>query len=688
MTEQPDGCPHVVVLGGGLAGVACAHELGDEGVAGDAGRPQRLPPVPAAALPGGHLAAARRGHRPPAPDASSASTRRSRSSTGEVAGVDLADRSRDARRRRPRHAATHLVIAAGAPAGLLRRARRGRARLPALLGRRRRAAAAAPPGSSSSAGAAGRAATADALDVVVVGGGPTGRRDGRRPRRADRTRCARLGGSRRPGTSPSSTAARRCSAPFSEKAHTYAHKRLTKAGRRDPARAPASRPCTPTGSSSTTAPDPRPATVVWGGGESAATIVAGRRAADPDAAAGSTSQPDLTVDGLPAASTPSATSRTSRGTDGARRCRSSARSPSSPAAGRPDNILRELRRASRREPFRYKDKGIMAMIGRNAAVAEVGKHRHQVEGPVAFAAWLGVHAMLLSGAHSKTDAFLDLGAGTTSTATTPPSSRARRRRSASPGATTRRTCPHIAVDARLASRSRSSTPEEDSHGRPLRRHHRGIRRRRRHAGAPARAVGQAGADPGARRLAARESRRTGTPRRSSSTTATCRPTPWYDGDGKPFQPQVHYFVGGATKFYGAALYRLRERDFGELKHHGGISPAWPIGYDVMEPYYTQAEQLYQVHGARGEDPTEPPASAPYPFPPVSHEPRIQQLFDDMAAVGLHPFHSPVRRHARRGAARRSAPASGARPATGSRAWSTPSPTPTSSRCGRRSSTTT
>jgi choline dehydrogenase-like flavoprotein len=115
---------------------------------------------------------------------------------------------------------------------------------------------------------------------------------------------------------------------------------------------------------------------------------------------------------------------------------------------------------------------------------------------------------------------------------------------------------------------------------------------------------------------------------------------WYDQDGKAFQPQIHYFVGGATKFYGAALYRLRERDFGELKHHDGISPAWPIGYDVLEPYYTQAEELYQVHGARGEDPTDPPAKAPYPFPPVSHEPRIQRLFDDMARVGLHPFHAP------------------------------------------------
>jgi choline dehydrogenase-like flavoprotein len=69
---------------------------------------------------------------------------------------------------------------------------------------------------------------------------------------------------------------------------------------------------------------------------------------------------------------------------------------------------------------------------------------------------------------------------------------------------------------------------------------------------------------------------------------------WFDKDGEPFQPQIHYFVGGATKFYGAALYRLRERDFGELTHHGGTSPAWPIDYATLEPYYTQAEQLYQV----------------------------------------------------------------------------------------------
>jgi choline dehydrogenase-like flavoprotein len=115
---------------------------------------------------------------------------------------------------------------------------------------------------------------------------------------------------------------------------------------------------------------------------------------------------------------------------------------------------------------------------------------------------------------------------------------------------------------------------------------------------------------------------------------------WYDGQDKPFQPGVHYAVGGATKLYGAALYRLRQQDFGELKHYDGISPAWPVSYAEFEPYYTRAEQLYQVHGAHGEDQTEAFASAPYPFPAISHEPRIQQLHDDLAKAGLHPFHSP------------------------------------------------
>ena len=163
------------------------------------------------------------------------------------------------------------------------------------------------------------------------------------------------------------------------------------------------------------------------------------------------------------------------------------------------------------------------------------------------------------------------------------------------------------------------------------------------------------------------------------------PDTWYDARGKAFQPQVHYFVGGATKLYGAALYRLRREDFGELRHHDGISPPWPIGYDDMEPYYTQAEQLYQVHGARGEDPTEPPATAPYPFPALSHEPRIQQLADDLAAAGWHPFHAPAASCSTRPTGP-TAPASAARPATASPAWSTPSPTPRSWASARLSST--
>jgi choline dehydrogenase-like flavoprotein len=116
---------------------------------------------------------------------------------------------------------------------------------------------------------------------------------------------------------------------------------------------------------------------------------------------------------------------------------------------------------------------------------------------------------------------------------------------------------------------------------------------------------------------------------------------WSDKDGRPLHPHTNYYVGGNTKFYGAALFRLREQDFGELAHLGGRSPAWPIAYADLEPYYGEAEHLYQVHGERGVDPTEPWASRPYPFPRVSHEPRIQQLHDDLSRAGLSPFHVPL-----------------------------------------------
>ena len=119
------------------------------------------------------------------------------------------------------------------------------------------------------------------------------------------------------------------------------------------------------------------------------------------------------------------------------------------------------------------------------------------------------------------------------------------------------------------------------------------------------------------------------------------PETWYSGKGQSFHPGLHYFVGGNSKVYGSVLFRLRERDFGEIVHPDGISPAWPVGYDTFEPYYQTAEELFHVHGLRGDDPTEPWSAKPYAYPPVSHEPRIQQLFDGLRGLGHHPFHLPV-----------------------------------------------
>ncbi len=89
---------------------------------------------------------------------------------------------------------------------------------------------------------------------------------------------------------------------------------------------------------------------------------------------------------------------------------------------------------------------------------------------------------------------------------------------------------------------------------------------------------------------------------------------WRDKEGKEFHAGIHYYVGGNTKVYGAALLRFRREDFGEVRHSGGISPAWRLRYEDFEPYYTKAEHLYQVHGQHGVDLTEPPASAPYLYP--------------------------------------------------------------------------
>jgi choline dehydrogenase-like flavoprotein len=116
---------------------------------------------------------------------------------------------------------------------------------------------------------------------------------------------------------------------------------------------------------------------------------------------------------------------------------------------------------------------------------------------------------------------------------------------------------------------------------------------------------------------------------------------WRDAKGDAFTPEQNYYVGGNTKFYGAALFRLRPEDFGVINHHGGASPAWPLSYQDFEPWYTEAEALYVVHGAAKEDPTDGPRSSDFPFVAVQHEPRIQALHDDLEKMGLHPSHLPI-----------------------------------------------
>ncbi|MFA6044535.1 MAG: GMC family oxidoreductase [Phycisphaerales bacterium] len=116
---------------------------------------------------------------------------------------------------------------------------------------------------------------------------------------------------------------------------------------------------------------------------------------------------------------------------------------------------------------------------------------------------------------------------------------------------------------------------------------------------------------------------------------------WTDKHGKPVHPGTGYWVGGNTKVYGAAMLRLRERDFEMLRHEGGMSPEWPVKYDVFEPYYLRAEQMYCVRGEAGIDPTEPRRSGPYPFPAVSDEPRMKQVRADVAALGYKPFPMPL-----------------------------------------------
>jgi choline dehydrogenase-like flavoprotein len=128
---------------------------------------------------------------------------------------------------------------------------------------------------------------------------------------------------------------------------------------------------------------------------------------------------------------------------------------------------------------------------------------------------------------------------------------------------------------------------------------------------------------------------------------------WHDKDGKDLHPQQSYFVGGQTKVYGAAMFRMRAEDFGVISHKGGISPAWPISYSDLEPYYTRAEVLFHVHGDLGTapsvpggygssfDPTEPFHSRKYPYPCFANEPRMQAIEDGVRKLGINTFPIPL-----------------------------------------------
>ncbi|MBB5063683.1 GMC oxidoreductase [Granulicella mallensis] len=128
---------------------------------------------------------------------------------------------------------------------------------------------------------------------------------------------------------------------------------------------------------------------------------------------------------------------------------------------------------------------------------------------------------------------------------------------------------------------------------------------------------------------------------------------WQDKDGKELHPQQSYFVGGQTKVYGAAMFRMRAEDFGVIQHQGGISPAWPISYADIEPYYTRAEELFHVHGDLGTapsvpggygssfDPTEPFHSKRYPYHAFANEPRMQSIENDVRKLGVNTFPIPL-----------------------------------------------
>ncbi|MDQ0474800.1 FAD-dependent oxidoreductase [Labrys wisconsinensis] len=116
---------------------------------------------------------------------------------------------------------------------------------------------------------------------------------------------------------------------------------------------------------------------------------------------------------------------------------------------------------------------------------------------------------------------------------------------------------------------------------------------------------------------------------------------WFDSAGRPFNPGNYYYHGGNSKFYGAVLTRYRAADFDGLAHADGDTPPWPFRYAELASWYDAAEQLYQVRGRLGEDPTEPAHGGPYAFAPVPDEPAIAAVRDRLKRIGLNPFSLPL-----------------------------------------------
>ena len=116
---------------------------------------------------------------------------------------------------------------------------------------------------------------------------------------------------------------------------------------------------------------------------------------------------------------------------------------------------------------------------------------------------------------------------------------------------------------------------------------------------------------------------------------------WLDAAGAAFNPGNYYYAGGNSKFYGAVLIRYRAEDFSPLRHIGGTTQGWPISYAEIEPWYQKAEDLYQVRGALGQDPSEPTHSGRYNFPAVPDEPAIADLRARLTKAGAHPASLPL-----------------------------------------------